>query len=578
MVVFKRLILTLSMALPLMAFNSFSQNTLDSDETTIKVEVHDELATENQTFFAKLIINHPEGIQVDESSFQIDETPFHAQLLSQGKQSSISVINGQRSEVHQAISYYIFEVNETAQGHHTLPSVSVKVGDKLYSSEPVSYFVSSPQISNNFSLTAFVDAPEPLYPGQNFVVTYRVVTTEPMEVFFENLPLLDLKDCQKRGKQRKRVFYQGAKRVEEYAQTYQAKAVGSHQIEPSFLEARVFTEDFFGRRRYKKGIERAQSDALKLSIQEFPQLEKPPTFNGAVGKFTMDVNLDSSTQVCLGDKLRLKMTFCGKEGLNTIYLPNISEQVGFKDQFRFNDLPLSAQKEEGVKTFICELRPMKENITEIPEIEFSFFNPQERSYSTLMSQPLPITLLPMKQPFESITYNHIAKVEEIEDVIENALEAPNWKEEESPALIEIKGVYPLDEQALNKPKVNYHVLEILAALLTLALIQMVWKYFFSSKSKGYDSAFYLKEALKNQVHLQNYQLLLEKSLLLRLKEQKFIKEYSSVDQLGLIGVTGEVREYIQDLQMQLFSGQNTFSLEESYKKAKEIYKKIGDGL
>ena len=144
--------------------------------------------------------------------------------------------------------------------------------------------------------------------------------------------------------------------------------------------------------------------------------------------------------------------------------------------------------------------------------------------------------------------------------------------------IEIKGVYPIDAQAFSKSQVNYHEFEILAVLLVLILAQLVWKSFFPPKAKGKDSLFYLQLALKNKKHLQNYQLLLEKALLLRLKEKKFTKEALSIDQLGFQGITGEVKVYIQELQQQLFSGQEIFNLEKSYLKAKDLYKKIGGSL
>lgn len=561
----------------LTAFTPFNQKKEEKADIVLKVEVQDELVTENQPFLAKIIIYHSENQKIDERSFKVDKQPLPVQFLSRGKQFSISQINGERKEMHNAVSCYIFEVKGSAEGLHTLPPVSVKVGDSFFETEAVSYFVNSPQISNSFNLISYLDTPAPLYPGQNFTATYRVIMSDDLEFVYENLPLLDLKNCQKKGKQKKRVFYQGNQRVVEYSQTYQTKTVGEYQIEPSFLEGRLFNEDFFGRRRYKKGVERAVSEGHTLQVQDFPAEGRPTTFNGAIGQFSMEVALDSSAQVCLGDKLKLKIKFKASEGLDTIHLSNLSQLEGFKDQFRFNDLPISTKNAADEKVFICELRPMKEDIVEIPPIEFSFYNPKKSAYSTISSYPIAITLLPMKQPFENIV-EPIAKVENIEKVQQEALEGPQWIDEGKAALIEIKGVYPIDAKDTPKSHVNYHEFEIVAVLLVLILVQLVWKNFFSSQSKGKDSLFYLQLALKNKQHLQNYQLLLEKALLLRLREKKFTKETLSIDQLGFQGITGEVKIYIQELQQQLFSGQSTFDLEKSYSKARELYKKIGESL
>ncbi len=558
--------------LPLFAFNLFQEV---QSETVVQVEVHDELASENQPCYAKLTIVHPESEKIDETSFQMEEKPLHVQFVSQGRQSSIYDINGKRSQIHQAISCYIFEVKETSKGKHILPSVTAKIGGKTYQSQPVNYFINATLLSNSFSLETFVDAPSPLYPGQEFKITYRIKSSHHMELFYENLPLLDLKFCHKKGKQHKRFYYEGSKKVDEFSQLYQAKEVGDFAIEKSFLEAREYAEDFFGRKRYKKEIERAESQALTLSIANFPSKGCPTSFNGAIGEFKMKVLLDSSAQVCLGDKLKFKILIEGKENLASVHLPNLSEQPSFKDKFRFNDLPLASTQHENQKIFLCELRPMKENLVEIPQVEFSYFNPHNGSYQVLVSEPIPITILPMKSPpFVSLSSAQNASASSEGE----SLKQVECVEITEPELMDIQGVYLVTKKELSHSRRHYYELEVVLVFLTLSLIQLIWKGFFSSKNKNKDSAFYLQQAFKSKDHLQNYQLLLEKSLLLRLREQKFIKEMQSADQLSRQGILGQVKDYINDLQMQLFAGQTHFNFEESFIKAKALYKKIGENL
>lgn len=560
--------------LAMLCLSSF--NHPSHDDVMISVEVHDELASENQPFFAKLIVSRPDHLQVDESSFKLEGKPLDIHFKTHSRQSSIMDLNGKRYEEHRIISYYVFEMGSQNKGMHTLPVISLSVGGKVYESEPVSYFINSPETSQNFNLTAFIDAPKPLYPGQNFTVTYRLTMAEPVELFYENLPMLDLKNFVKKGKRHSRSFYQGNKRVQEYIQAYEAKEAGDFPIEASFVEGRVFTEDLFGKRHYRKEMKRAEASAVHLVVEEFPLAGKPASFNGAVGQFNMKVSLESPTQVSVGDKVKLKLAFNGDDGISTVHLPNISNQKGFKDHFRLNDLPLSAQSTQGAKEFVCELRPMKENITEIPPIEFSYFNPKTQTYHTMTSQSIPITLIPLRSQTE-LDKTPVALTEKKEELKElKAAPVQEGYEQKSSQLIDIKGVYPITDAELKLHKLRPSEIAIFTVLLVIGLAQLFVKYFSPMKSKKKDSSFYLEQALKNKEHLQNYQLLLEKALLLRLKEKQLIHEATSIDHLEHHGILGEVKEFIQDLQMQLFSGQKSFDLDSSYQLAKTLYKKIGD--
>lgn len=567
-------------AMPLLGYGDLFVDPANlSEKVTLKVEVQDELAVEEKAFISKLIIHHPDNEKVDESSFKMDGKTVPMQLLNQGRQSSVSIINGKKMESSHTISCYIFEMKGSKKGAHQLPPIEVMVGGKLYQTEPVNYLVNGTERSHHFNLDAFIDAPKPLYPGQKINVTYRITMSEPVEIFYDNLPLLDLKDFQKSGKRKSRVFYQGNKRVEEYSQAYVVESPGEIQIEPSFLEGRAYSEDFFGRRRYKKEMLRAESTKEEIKIEDFPKEGRPSSFNGAIGNFSMKASLDSSNQVCVGDKLKLNITFKGKGELSSVKLPNLSTQDEFKEDFRFNDMPLCAKKQDQEKTFVCELRPMREDITEIPPFAFSYYDPQRKSYVELKSDPIAITLLPMKPiSEETIVAASMDTQKEIESEINSALESPEFEKPTTPSLIEIHSVYPLSDQMVHKQDRRYYLTYWAIAFLGIILTQVFLKYFLFTKKQKRNSAFYFQKALKHEGPLQNYPLLLEKALLLKLKEQKFIKENVSIEGLGQAGLVGEVREFMEEVTTDLFSGQKSFNLEKSQSKAKALYKKIGENF
>ncbi len=546
------------------------------ENVQIQVEVQDQTASENQPLFARIIVSHPAEQKVDESSFSLDGKPIQVQSLGHNEQSSITMINGQVSKYHQFISFYVTEIPPQAKGQHLLGSVAVRVGQEICQSAPVRYDICSAEFSPGFKLQAFVDAPKTLYPGQTFTATYRIITEEPMEWVHENLPLLDLKDFRSLGKRSSRVYYQHKQCIQEISQTYEVKNAGSFQVESSSLDGRVYAEDFFGRRRYAKEIQRAQADPISVVVQDFPLKDKPSSFNGAIGHFSFNVTLDSNHQVYVGDKLKLKLTFYGDKGLSTIHLPPFSEQVGFKDQFRVGDLPISTTQKEGEKTYISELRPMHENILEIPSITFSYFDPDLEEYKTLASAPISLTVLPLKSKtdFSLNTPITVEEKKELETKHQDRNEA-NWVEQQKPSLIDIEGVFNIDNTHPYQPTNRYEK-EIIFTLILLWLMQFFYKRFTSFKEKALDSAYYLQQAFQFDNQLHKYPFLIEKALLLKLQETRKMASVTTVDQLPQEELCNAVKEFVHSLQMQLFAKDQNFSFEKSCEQAKLLYKKIGE--
>lgn len=547
-------------------------------DIVVKAELQEELPIEQKPFFATITILHPADKKVEPESFKVDGNKIDAKLRGQTALSETSMVNGKLTHRQGVVSYYFVKIDPKEKGPHTLPPIELTIAGKQYSTEPIEYIVSDQDKMSSLQLSEYINAPKPLYPGQTFTATYQISMSEPIEVCYDNLPLLDLKDFKKNGKRKSRNFYQGSRHIQEISQSYIVENPGDFEIEPSFIEGRSYAEDFFGRRRYKKELIRAEAEPIQIQVDDFPLEGRPDSFNGAIGEFSMKAFLESGNQVCVGDKLKFKVAFEGKDGLSSVRLPSLSNQKGFKDLFRLSDLPVLAQKEENEKVFLCELRPMNEDITEIPQLEFSYFNPKTKSYVTLTTSSIPITLLPMKTMQEPIAeLTAMQKPKDMDAEIQNALESPSFKEELSPSLIDIQGVYPIAKSARFQQK-QVPLTYIISSLMVIVFLQFLFKWFALSKKKKKNSSYFFQEALKQKEQLQKYQLLLEKALLLRLKEQKFLKDASSVDQIGSQGIVGEVREFIQDLSVQLFSGQQAFNFDESQAKAKALYKKIGDNL
>jgi hypothetical protein len=152
-------------------------------------------------------------------------------------------------------------------------------------------------------------------------------------------------------------------------------------------------EGFFGRRSNTERV------ALALAEQEFrilplPEENRPADFTGAVGQFTMAVNV-GPTNVATGDPITVRVQISGRGALDGLNLP---PQNSWRD---FKTYPPTAKVEptdqlglQGVKTFEQIISPESTDIQELPPLTFSFFDPETKTYRTLTHPATKLTVRP----------------------------------------------------------------------------------------------------------------------------------------------------------------------------------------
>jgi len=145
-------------------------------------------------------------------------------------------------------------------------------------------------------------------------------------------------------------------------------------------------KDFFS--RYTKIPYETKSRLLPMTILPFPKEGKPKGFSGAVGDFEFTVLADPE-EVKVGDPITLKMHVGGRGNLKSVDMPALD--VG--DDFKVYD-PEVTQDETG-KTSKQAIIPKDDDVSEIPQISFSFFNPARGKYEIITKAPIPITVKPL---------------------------------------------------------------------------------------------------------------------------------------------------------------------------------------
>ena len=149
-----------------------------------------------------------------------------------------------------------------------------------------------------------------------------------------------------------------------------------------------FFNSFFGRQE-RRPITLA-SEAMTINVLPFPEEGKPEDFSGAVGQFDFNVSV-SPSGVKEGDPITFRTTVLGKGNLTAIQMPSLSSGEDFKlydpQVFEKGDI----KKTEQV------IIPRSEEIKEVPQIRFSYFDPELRKYQTIKKGPFPITVTKLEK-------------------------------------------------------------------------------------------------------------------------------------------------------------------------------------
>lgn len=149
-----------------------------------------------------------------------------------------------------------------------------------------------------------------------------------------------------------------------------------------------FNDPFFSRPEVVE--HNAVSNTIKVNVQPLPSNNVPASFKGAVGDFTMKVDVDK-TRVKTNEPIALKIKISGSGNIKLLTLPEFEIPAGFeKYDPKVNEDLNKSGKISGVKEAEYLLIPRFAGKKEIPAVTFSFFNPAKNQYQTVTSAPISI--------------------------------------------------------------------------------------------------------------------------------------------------------------------------------------------
>ena len=152
-----------------------------------------------------------------------------------------------------------------------------------------------------------------------------------------------------------------------------------------------FFNSFFGAATQKQVVLGSEPDAVQ--ILTLPTENRPETFSGAVGKFDLTATA-TPARVAAGDPVTLKMLVSGAGNFDRVSAPAIEAGNDWKAyQASASFTPADSAGLSGEKMFTQALVPTKSGEMEIPALEFSYFDPDNREYVTRTTPPIVVEVL-----------------------------------------------------------------------------------------------------------------------------------------------------------------------------------------
>lgn len=159
---------------------------------------------------------------------------------------------------------------------------------------------------------------------------------------------------------------------------------GEMTIGPVEVEVETSTSPFFPAK-----VRRLRTRPLSVQVVELPAQDRPEGFHTAnVGSYTLSATVDTR-QAVLNQPVTYTLTLRGVGNIQRVRLPELPDLPRFK---RFDptvdvQVSKSGRRVRGSKTYEYILVPLASGELVIPELSFSFYDPQTGGYRTLRTEP-----------------------------------------------------------------------------------------------------------------------------------------------------------------------------------------------
>ena len=342
--------------------------------------------------------------------------------------TSLTVVNGRMSQLVRRGYTYNYRLSARRQGTFAIPSLIVRAEDRATRTQPINILVQAPQENNDFKLQMTL-SDQNVYVGQPVTLTTTWYVGREVNDYSFTMPLLDdrrfeIIDPNVKAPSANQREYMEIRLGDRRATAHQSngdlngrnyvtlqyqkilipRAAGDIALAPStvtfrsvkgYQQRRGLLDDFFsgsgfGQQRVYETLA-IPSNKLTLKVKELPNEGRPPTFSGLIGEYTIEADAHP-TEVNVGDPITLNLKIGSSGYLGGVRLPPLGEQYALSRDFRIPQEMASGETKGRAKHFTQTIRAKHPDVSSIPPIELSYFDPAAGEYRTTTTEPIGLSV------------------------------------------------------------------------------------------------------------------------------------------------------------------------------------------
>ena len=319
-----------------------------------------------------------------------------------------------RQGLGRRIEYFLpFVVSSYEVGTYVIPPIEVSIGGQIHRTNPIELrvmdemklvwsdaTVGGQRIRYSAAFYALDDKP---YAGEKQPVELKVYFPSDQRVLDWGIPEFEREglsvwrfQTQRQRRLRQMVLAGRSYFSVPYPSTISTNRTGTATLGPATLRLQIQMASL-------RDFNRAYAEEVNLTIPSltFESRPLPPGapdgFENAIGNFTLEVKA-GETEVREGDPVTLELSVSGSGNLDTLSPPKPLDADGWK----LYDAAAIERGEErrelsGAVTFRQFMRPLRVQ-SAVPPFRLVYFDPIKESYDTLLSESIPLTVLPSTAP------------------------------------------------------------------------------------------------------------------------------------------------------------------------------------
>jgi hypothetical protein len=357
-------------------------------------------------------VDHPVQLEIKIQNARVTRPPTvftnGLSINFAGTSSRTQILNFQAT----TIITFTYIVTPTKEGIYEIPPVEVSASGKTYRTSSLTLKVIHND-SNNAGRTADSDKPyfaelvipkESAYVGEQIPIELRFYFNQRIQ--YQPYPQGQYPIIDGEGFVTKKYPEPSEKQFELNGRPYRLVVYKTALtgVKPGKLELQSATQSFlvstpFGPRNapgfvdpfedYQQQVIDVKTNGASVDIKALPTADRPSSFSGAVGDFSLATSAQPA-KTRTGDPVTLKVAIKGLGNFDRMEPPTLTNTDGWRtyqpseETEALDDLGLNA-----VKTFNYPLVAEKP-ATNLPTVEFSYFDPNAEKYVTIKSAPISI--------------------------------------------------------------------------------------------------------------------------------------------------------------------------------------------